>query len=86
MEHHLFVDIVGWIGAGALLFAYGAVSTGKIEAKSHVYQLLNMFGSIFLIVNTAYYQAFPSTFVNLIWIAIAVMSLISIRRATRRPV
>lgn len=86
MEHNLWIDIVGWIGAGLILIAYGAVSSGRVEAKSHLYQLLNMFGSIFLIINTVYYQAFPSTFVNLVWIAIAVLSLLSLRRATQHPV
>jgi hypothetical protein len=86
MEHNLMIDAIGWVGAGLLLIAYGAVSSGRLGAKSRSYQVLNMIGSIFLIVNTAYYQAFPSTFVNLIWIAIAVMSLFSIQRAKRRPV
>ena len=86
MAHLFIVDIVGWFGAGLVLVAYGAVSSGKIPAKSHLYQLLNLFGSFLLIINTAYYQAFPSTFVNLIWIAIAVLSLLSIRREARRPV
>jgi hypothetical protein len=68
------VDIVGWLGAGLLLLAYGLVSFQKLRADSGYYQLLNAAGSCFLIVNTAYYHAYPSAFVNLIWIIIAILA------------
>jgi hypothetical protein len=68
------VDIVGWLGAGLLLLAYGLVSFQKLRASSGHYQLLNAAGSCFLIVNTFYYRAYPSAFVNLIWIIIAVVA------------
>jgi large-conductance mechanosensitive channel len=39
------------------------------------YQALNLLGAICLIVNTFYYGAFPSTVVNLVWIAIAIFAI-----------
>ena len=68
------VDLVGWLGAGLLLLAYGLVSFQKLRADSIRYQLLNAAGSCCLIVNTAYYRAYPSAFVNVIWIIIAVVA------------
>jgi hypothetical protein len=68
----LSVDVVGWLGAGLLLIAYGMVSFKRLRADSGYYQLLNAVGSSFLIVNTVYYRAYPSAFVNLIWIIIAI--------------
>lgn len=70
----LAVDLVGWLGAGLLLLAYGLVSFQKLRADSGHYQLLNAVGSCCLIVNTVYYRAYPSAFVNLIWIIIAVVA------------
>jgi hypothetical protein len=70
----LAIDLVGWLGAGLLLLAYGLVSFQKLHASSDRYQLLNAAGSCFLIVNTFYYRAYPSAFVNLIWIIIAVVA------------
>jgi hypothetical protein len=76
----LTVDLVGWIGAGALLLAYAMVSFKKLRADSARYQLLNALGSCCLIVNTTYYRAYPSAFVNVIWILIAILASINARR------
>lgn len=76
----LIVDLIGWTGAAALLLAYGMVSFKRLPADSGHYQLLNAFGSCCLIVNTAYYRAYPSTFVNIIWILIAILASINARR------
>jgi hypothetical protein len=80
-------DLTGWIGAIALLVAYAAVSFKKLRPDSRVYQCLNAVGSLLLICNTVYYRAYPSAFVNLVWIAIAVVSWVraSARVRTERP-
>ncbi|NJO03268.1 MAG: hypothetical protein HC880_17710 [Bacteroidia bacterium] len=76
MDIKLIVDILGWIGSAAILLAYGMVSYQRVSAASGFYQGLNIVGSLFLIVNTAYYHAYPSTFVNIVWIIIAVLALL----------
>lgn len=81
MENHLLIDIVGWFGAIVLLLAYAAVSRGRTQGTSFQYQLFNAIGSVCLLLNSAYYRAFPSSFVNIIWIVIA---LVTIRKGIRR--
>lgn len=78
--NNLLIDTVGWIGAIALLVAYGLISAEKIKSKSRFYQGLNLVGSVGLIVNTVYYGAYPSTFVNVIWLGIAVAALVAVGR------
>jgi hypothetical protein len=73
------VDLAGWFGAGLLLLAYALVSFKTLRADSGYYQLLNAVGSCFLIVNTVYYRAYPSAFVNLIWIIIALLASYRLR-------
>jgi hypothetical protein len=73
-----WIDILGWIGALLILLAYALISFKKIEGNSLGYQLLNIFGSVFLLVNTYYWGAIPSTLVNLIWTIIAVFAIFSI--------
>ena len=68
----LLIDAVGWLGAGLLLVAYSFVSFRRLRADSFWYQFMNGVGSLFLVVNTFYYRAFPSTFVNVVWITIAI--------------
>ncbi len=75
MDQQLLIDVLGWAGGIALVIAFGLNSMGKIKAQSKPYQLLNLFGGIALIINTAYYGAFPSTFVNVIWVFIALVAL-----------
>jgi hypothetical protein len=69
------IDIVGWVGAVALLMAYTFVSTRRMEGDSASYQLLNLGGSAFLMVNSFFYGAYPSSIVNIVWISIAIFAL-----------
>ena len=74
-NNNVWFDTIGWAGAAALLVAYTMVSSRKLEGNSMAYQLLNIVGSLLLAANTAFYRAYPSSFVNLIWIGIAVFSI-----------
>ena len=67
----LLVDVLGWAGALLLLGAYGCVSFKKLRPESVAYQVINGLGSCCLVVNTMFYRAYPSAFVNVTWIAIA---------------
>ena len=71
----VWIDILGWIGAIALLVAYALISAKRVEGDSTGYQLLNLVGSFLLILNTLHYGAYPSSFLNLFWIAVALYAL-----------
>lgn len=76
----LIVDGIGWIGAVELISAYALISYKKVDADSALFQWLNLTGSIFLIINTYYYHAYPSTIVNVFWLFIAFFALLRIMR------
>jgi drug/metabolite transporter (DMT)-like permease len=84
MNNHLWFDAIGWLGAAALLVAYAMVSSKKLEGNSTTYQFLNILGSLLLAVNTVFYRAYPSSFVNMIWIGIAVFSIATRNRVPCR--
>lgn len=75
MDWKILIDLMGWLGSIGLVLAYVLVSYERVGASSPIYQWLNLVGSILLMINTAYYGAFPSTFVNIIWSFIAVAAL-----------
>ncbi len=75
MLPNLWIDIAGWSGVVALLVAYALVSIRKLEGDSPLYQALNALGSLLLIVNSAYYRAFPSVGINIAWVGIALFAL-----------
>ncbi len=80
METRLVIDILGWIGSFEIILGYALISSNKVRSTSLLYQILNLTGSLFLIVNTVYYRAFPSAFLNIVWFIIAVWALTSIFR------
>jgi hypothetical protein len=82
MEYHVLMDIIGWVGAVAVLVAYFLVSAGRVAGNSVLYQSLNLSGGVCLILNTVYYGAYPSSGVNVVWVGIALYSLS--RRNTHR--
>ena len=84
MNNHVWFDSIGWMGAAVLLAAYAMISSKKLEADSTAYQLLNIIGSVFLVANTLFYRAYPSSFVNVIWAAIAIFSIASRSRFSSR--
>ena len=75
MNNNLWFDAIGWVGAAALLVAYAMVFSRKWEGHSSAFQLLNIGGSVLLAANTIFYGAYPSTFVNVIWAAIAIFTI-----------
>lgn len=66
-----FIDGVGWLGGLIVVVAYFMISSGKTNAKSPLFQSLNLIGSVFLIINTYAKGAYPSAVVNVIWVGIA---------------
>jgi hypothetical protein len=84
MNNHVWFDAIGWVGAAALLIAYAMVSHKKLQGDSGTYQVLNISGSVLLAANTIFYGSYPSTFVNLIWAAIAIFSIATRKRLSSR--
>ena len=70
------IDVGGWIGVALLLIAYALVSTRRLTGDSTIYQLLNIVGSVLLIINSFFYGAYPSVGINIAWIAIALAALL----------
>ena len=76
MDTNFSINLIGWVGSAGVLLAYVLVSTNRLKGDSIPYQMLNLFGSIFLMTNTLYFGAYPSTFVNLVWLFIAIFALV----------
>ena len=76
----LAIEIIGWAGAAMILAAYLLLSAGRIEAKSVVYQGLNLVGAIAFVVNSGWNGAVPSAALNVVWAAIAIVALTRMRK------
>lgn len=67
-----YIEIIGWIASLLIVGSYALNITGKLPASSKTYVLANIIGGVFFVVNTYYHQAYPSMFVNVIWVIIAI--------------
>ncbi len=81
MTGHL-TDLVGWAGAAALLLAYALVTRNPTQATGRGYLALNLAGSTGLAANGAAHTAWPSTVLNLLWLAIALIAFARRRSTT----
>ena len=78
----LVIDLGGWCGAVLVIAAFAFNAFGSMDVRGRTYQLLNICGSVLLIVNTAWHHAWPSAFVNVVWVLIAAAAAIKHWRAT----
>jgi hypothetical protein len=67
-----YIEIMGWIASVLIVGSYALNITGRLSASSKTYVLANIIGGIFFVVNTYYHKAYPSMFVNVIWVIIAI--------------
>jgi hypothetical protein len=72
---NIFVEALGWMAAALILLAYMLLSTGRVAARSRVYQGLNLVGAIGFIVNSGWNHAIPSAALNVIWMAVSCYAL-----------
>jgi len=75
---NLLIEILGWVGSVAVITAYGLNSYQKIKSDSLMFQLLNLTGATFLIINSIYKEAYPFTLINTVWLIIAIVAIFGI--------
>lgn len=79
----LMVEIAGWTGSVMILSAYALLTARRLKGNSASYQLLNVIGSVLLIINTVYYGALPPAALNLVWLGIGLYALLRRKFHTR---
>ena len=70
------IDALGWIGSLCVLTAYGLNSYQVIMSDSMLFYSLNIVGGVFLIIYSTEKGAFANTFVNVVWVIIAIPAII----------
>jgi hypothetical protein len=75
MTTDLHIHIVGWTGSILYLLAYALVSLRKTEGDSLLYQGINIFSGILLVIYTFTLEAYATTGLNAVWVAIGLFTL-----------
>jgi len=76
------ISAIGWLGAVAILAGYGLVSSRALQPDSYRYQLINIAGSVGLMVNCYASGALPAAALNLLWMIIGAVVIV---RRLRNP-
>ncbi|MGI9470130.1 MAG: CBU_0592 family membrane protein, partial [Rubripirellula sp.] len=71
----IVLDLAGWLGAGLLLIFYWLLTSNRVNATDSRYHLGNFAGGSLLLFNNLHYGAYPSGFVNLVWLVIAALAV-----------
>lgn len=69
------INILGWTGSILYLLAYYLISLKKTEGDSLLYQGMNIVAGILLVVYTLSLNAFATTGLNAVWVAIGLFTL-----------
>ena len=75
MPINLLIQILGWTGSILYLFAYALVSLKKTTGDSVPYQGMNIVAGVFLVIYTLSLEAYATTGLNAVWVAIGVFTL-----------
>lgn len=76
MTKKKIISAIGWIGIVAIILAYALLSFNVI-GKGTTYDLLNLFGAMFVVIDAIDDKAYPPAVLNTVWFVIALISLIS---------
>jgi hypothetical protein len=79
----LLIDVLGWIASISILTAYGLNSYQKIKSDSYTFLLLNILGGVCFVIYTYYFKAYATTFLNVVWVIIAIPALIKMLRKSK---
>jgi len=70
--------ILGWLGMVFFILAYFLLSIKKLNSNSKLYHLLNLLGSIGIVISTLYTKSWPAMTLNIFWGIIAIFSIYKI--------
>ena len=69
------IEVIGWVAAGLMLSAYLLLTAGRISGYSRIYHWLNVLSGAGFIINSGWNGAYPSAFINVVWMMIGLYGL-----------
>lgn len=78
----VLIEIFGWAGVVAIFVAYLLVSFDFLEPQHMLYQILNLFGGIVIVVESLTKKNYQPAVLNVIWSVVASIALLKIVFAT----
>jgi hypothetical protein len=64
------IETIGWVAAAMMLWAYVMLTMGRMSGRSSSYHWLNILSGAGFIINSGWNGAYPSAFINIVWVLI----------------
>src|SRR5690242_6350513 len=64
------IEVIGWLAAALMLSAYLLLTSGRLNSRSNRYHWMNVLSGAGFVMNSGWNGAYPSAFINVVWIAI----------------
>lgn len=82
METDIRLEVVGWIGAVALLVGFVLAMTGTLVPSSLAYGVINFFGSLAIVAVSLSRKNWQPAALNAIWAGVALYYIVKVTLAT----
>lgn len=79
---NLLLESLGWVGSFIIVIVYGLNSYQKIKSDSLLFYSLNLVGGLLLIIYSNFKGAYANTFINVIWVLIALPAIFKILKSS----
>lgn len=79
------IEVVGWLAAAVMLAAYLLLTSGRLSSRSNLYHWMNVLSGAGFVINSGWNGAYPSAFINIVWIAIALYGALGRHVAAANP-
>lgn len=76
-------EIDGWVASVLLVGGYLLVATRLLDAHRPLYHVINLVGSVLLVIFSIYKTAWPQLFLNLFWGVVAIVGILLAIRSAR---
>lgn len=70
------IEIVGWLAAALMLSAYLLLTSGRLSSRSNIYHWFNVLSGAGFVINSGWNGAYPSAFINVVWMAIGLYGVL----------
>ena len=85
IDLHLLFSVCGYLGGVLLLASFAATSIGRLSSTSRRYHAANFVGGAALMISCFAQAAWPAVGVNVVWMAISVLTVAHAALVRARP-
>lgn len=85
MSIELLANIIGMIGTLCVVGSYFLMQLNKLDPKGFRYNIINLFGAIFLILSLLVHFNLASFVIEIFWIAASLIGIYNYWKGKRNP-